>query len=971
MATEWDLSKETMKTAIASAQLAKEIGTAAENLSVVISDLAPQQQDLFAELFSSDGALIEDKTYFDLMKKGVAAQGEGSSVSADWIAQELGFENISQMAESLGMEVSQVGEMLSTNLGAARTRITNARKETVKSMKKYGKDEVSFDKHAQDLARMEETYGPIFNQYLSSMFEAVSKAGDDALTSAAFNEYMKIAATGNENSLAQANKMIHDIDWSNPIQAVASLNEQLNAGSAEARSMAKALLQAGQGAFSSGKQMQYFVQSSAFEGIKEEIAGIVENQGELSADNILEMADGCSDLKKMMKQTGISAAGLAKALTKFEKVEWTINQLTDAVLAAIGNFNSLDSVVAETLKTLSEFDPGMDENEVAEFVSTYYDVLNENLEKGAVGNSQNKKILDFLFGEDWDDGLSGDALAAKMQQLRDFMGKNTEDMRASWAELAAGMTPEGGIVDQSALGSVKIQDNGDNISLTGFEGMTTEELVGRISEAYDVSKEYAQMMLADMKNYSIDLAEELNANDYAAGLEKAYEKLKEIKQINSHSDDMTSRKVAYTKVIDESEIKAIADAYGEEYKKVEAYFTEKGALITDFYDDEGLLIQSNQLMAELERIFTTDAGKAAGAKWYAGFTAVTPDGKTVIDYDGMMSALGQLNLPEEAKASIASGVTESIRKGSSDETIYLDYEFSDGVTRTIEVPANIDVQTAIANAEQELRDTKWGEAVAKAFGNVEVNVTTNENGLAEVTTAITTAVGNANTDLSPTVTEDSKKQIPSDINGAVTSMVYMAPADADTAAMDQTLKNYEVPSKKMLIYEEIVPAEEHAKGIKNSPDSHTALIGEAGPEIHQTEDGAYLASGPQLAYIEKGDTVYTAQETKEILRDKGTKIPRYATGYDTKYGYSGGNKPGTETNEEEVELWENSFDKLYNLVRDIDEEVRRRERMERHYQELLEDGNAIARDLYETTVAQLEQLEHERDLKKVYHWQQV
>jgi hypothetical protein len=103
---------------------------------------------LFAELFSSDGALIEDQTYFDLMKKGAAAQGEGGSISADWIAQELGFENISQMAESLGMEVSQVGEMLSTNLGAARTRITNARKETVKSMSKYGKDNISFDKHA-------------------------------------------------------------------------------------------------------------------------------------------------------------------------------------------------------------------------------------------------------------------------------------------------------------------------------------------------------------------------------------------------------------------------------------------------------------------------------------------------------------------------------------------------------------------------------------------------------------------------------------------------------------------------------------------------------------------------------------------------------------------------------------------------------------------------------------------------------
>jgi hypothetical protein len=53
---------------------------------------------------------------------------------------------------------------------------------------------------------------------------------------------------------------------------------------------------------------------------------------------------------------------------------------------------------------------------------------------------------------------------------------------------------------------------------------------------------------------------------------------------------MRSRSATYTKVIDESEIKAIADAYGKAYEEVESYFTGKGALITDFYDDEGLLI---------------------------------------------------------------------------------------------------------------------------------------------------------------------------------------------------------------------------------------------------------------------------------------------------------------------------------------------------------------------------------------------
>jgi hypothetical protein len=61
----------------------------------------------------------------------------------------------------------------------------------------------------------------------------------------------------------------------------------------------------------------------------------------------------------------------------------------------------------------------------------------------------------------------------------------------------------------------------------------------------------------------------------------------------------------------------------------------------------------------------------------------------------------------------------------------------------------------------------------------------------------------------------------------------------------------------MYVYEKIIKAR-HAKGIKNSPETHTALIGEEGAEIHQTKDGAYLAAGPQLAVINKGDTVYTA-----------------------------------------------------------------------------------------------------------------
>ena len=80
-----------------------------------------------------------------------------------------------------------------------------------------------------------------------------------------------------------------------------------------------------------------------------------------------------------------------------------------------------------------------------------------------------------------------------------------------------------------------------------------------------------------------------------------------------------------------------------------------------------------------------------------------------------------------------------------------------------------------------------------------------------------------------------------------------------------------------------------ANGTKNAPDG-VALTGEEGAELVKSGDQAYLAgaNGPELVHLNKGDTVYTADETKEILKSgkyiSGT-IPAYSNGY--KGGASG------------------------------------------------------------------------------------
>lgn len=163
--------------------------------------------------------------------------------------------------------------------------------------------------------------------------------------------------------------------------------------------------------------------------------------------------------------------------------------------------------------------------------------------------------------------------------------------------------------------------------------------------------------------------------------------------------------------------------------------------------------------------------------------------------------------------------------------------------------------------------------------------------------------------------------------------------------------------------------EPKASGIKNSPNSFLALVSEEGPELIQTKDGAYLTgqNGPEAAWINKGDTIYTAEETKKILSARNHQIiPRFAggiTGYGGGVSLSGGANASAKS-EDDKEDWENPFDKLYNLVREIGEELRQRNRLERRYEKLLQSTDVTAGKLFENSVEQLKQLEKEKLLQK-------
>lgn len=71
---------------------------------------------------------------------------------------------------------------------------------------------------------------------------------------------------------------------------------------------------------------------------------------------------------------------------------------------------------------------------------------------------------------------------------------------------------------------------------------------------------------------------------------------------------------------------------------------------------------------------------------------------------------------------------------------------------------------------------------------------------------------------------------------------------------------------------------------------------------------------------------------------------------------------GSDSSKKEEEKWENTYDWLYNLTQDINEQLRIREKLERNYDRLLQDTSKSAADLHKNLQEQLSTLEKQKDM---------
>ena len=918
------LDKVGLKQALATNATMNQISEYSEQLDQNLKTLNTQQREQLKELFSAEGQDITTSTLREFYQ-----DGQLDKQALEDFAKENGFDSTENMTKKLGMSVDTFYNAIESNLNMAKSRVEKQRKNVVKKLSSYGSTitgQITDD--AAMLSMLEAKFGDynILGAF-ESVISSLESTGDVDLISAGLQGFQTTAQFGTQAEVEELKSFISDTNWNSPIEAANALDEELETGSELTKTYAQQLLNVESSYLGAGSQMRYFWETSQDSELGENLNEIIAASGELTATDILGLASEYKVLDQMLKNTGATAEGVAKALEALSKGEINTSSLTDAVVASLKGLGGLESLVAKTIDKISNFDLGVDEGQVGEFNASNYGVIKEQLDKGAYGNSQIDKIFDFYFGNDWDQGATNEDELKKIIDARaEDLSKFENNMRPAWQEIAD-------MEDQSALGGMSVSSDGKKITLSGYEGLTTDEIVTRLQQATGKSREYAEMMLVDFKNYSLDLAKELQQNDLVAGVEESYKELGEI---------------GNQKWIDQSEIDTIAKLFGVNPEDVLKQFQDQAAAtggnlqVTNFYDEKGNLKETQEILNEIgkqQQQINSNSEKTTslGNDW------VNQLQSGMITIDQLKSNLAEVGVPKDKINQMTEDIINGLREADGQE-VTVKAKMPDGSIQDITVKAGQSFEDAYNQAVKNFDNENLANAIAQVFTNFQIDPST----FASITTGMDTAIA----------------------AGAATEVVASAISEAIKETIQSVPKNVALtasisPSTVTLTSDGgtvSVSLAMHKDGIINSPTNHPALVGEEGPELVETANGAYLAGigGPEVTSINKGDTVHTAQETKKILKGNRHKtMPRFAEGYtdalDNKKGGSGNGKDDS---------WENSIDKLYNLLREIQEETRYRNSIERRYEQMLKGLDVSATQLVNLSRQELSQLQEEKQLQE-------
>lgn len=539
---EQEFDFKTVKSQLADAKALDKAAQSAGRLSEELAKADAKTEGLFSKLMSKDISVeaqdlakLQDTSNIEKM-----IDEYQSATSDDQFAQALA-DYLNVDIESVRDNIEKYKGELSSVLASNVDDIANAQKEQSKSLatlllatvdKKGNKDiykSVS-EINKSDIANIESLISNLTTEQRNT-FNRVATQIQENLGTDAMNTFLDATLnnpkiTNTPENLQKINDAISDIDWSNPISAAGELSKYLESDNEVLQNFAEEMLNSGEACITAADQMQYFFNSNEWADLTEEVQDFIKTNGEVTADNVRELANENANLQQLMENTNTTATTMGLIMTELgHNGKFAVTSITDSLLALLSGFGKLDDTISTTISELEGFDPGIDEGAAADSLKSWTEAINGFWDNGEVGNSQLQNYLKKMFGQDqWQKALSetgGDLAKAEEKLVKRAQVFAGDNMQAAWSDLANNKSAVNALekvgisIKEGTDGVISLTDIGKN-EIT----KTTDELVKAISEAYGVDPTTASAMIADFKNYSADFAKEVEAADITKSFDK-------------------------------------------------------------------------------------------------------------------------------------------------------------------------------------------------------------------------------------------------------------------------------------------------------------------------------------------------------------------------------------------------------------------------------------------------------------------
>ena len=704
-------------------------------------------------------------------------------------------------------------------------------------------------------------------------------------------------------------------DLDQPLQAVKRLNSAIKDDTNPTiQALATQVKEANKPLFDTGYLTQFFMTSEAYEGISESLEKFIEDNKEISADNINELAESCSDLKTLLNETDVNAQGLARAFTAIGKGEGSIEGITSAVLEALGAVKTATTAIDSLSKSIDDFDAGRDFGKAVDFANEKIDTLRNSLESLDFGNETFKKNYEYFF-----------------KDYEKFVKLDTEGRKSLLTQNLDRMEQ---LLDNDAVGAMReLVNKGIGVSQLDTEGFQFDwkvegdwdTTVEQVAKALDVNTQIAETVVAAAAKHIPNLLESMDAKGYEQTLNSFAEAARE------------------NTIITTQELEILAAATGKRIEQLREDFDKadlKLPIEVNWQDKDGNNLTGDDLLKQAQKVYDTVKfqSEAIRASAHDVFDNTFDPTKLTNAIQNSLKVS-----PAQAKE-IADDYVKTIG-GSFEQVVQVPVKITneDG-SETWELKPEIAQGATIDDLEAQVK-LKEDQAQWTAYADA-------------MKTAITQAL-----EIAPN----------GDASNAITDITTQLSAQTFTVKVKGEYVGTEgVPTGNSLG----VTNSEAKVGIVSSYASGSrhikpgvALTGEEGPELvwNKKEGYAYLVGkhGPEFADLVPGDQVFPAGETKEIINRgvtpslaKGGKVvPSYDEGA---WDKSGGRKKGKDSGDgsgDKDDEFKMDLDKYYNMVEDINELLRLRNLLEKDYNQLLKTEGKTGKEIYDNLNRQLKLLE--------------